>query len=235
MVWGSTTTSVSIPKAGASELQARDTLQSLGTRGLGQLGNLSDLASGKLQINPEDEALVRRIQELTGEAARQQMQSNYELVSSQVEGQLLEGGLSKSSIEAVKQALLGKDLQSSLNQSALQGQITGAQQLREGMYQNAGIKMSANQLLLNQILGGAGAVAQMGLQERLAQPTTKQSGGGLGGLVDMASLAGLGLGSLIPKKNAAAGTTPVTAPPVSTLPMGSYGSITLPNQSVPQF
>lgn len=228
MVWGSSsTTTTTIPKAGAQENRARDMMEQLGTRGLGQLGNLEDLASGKLQLSPEDAALIRQIQELTGEAARNEMKSNYELSASQVEGQLLEGGLAKSSIEAVQQALLGKQMQSSLDQSALQGQITSAQQMRQGMYDTAGIKLNANQLLLNQILGGAGGLAEMGLRERLAQTTTTTSSGGLGGLVDMAGLAGMGLGSLLPKKAATGG---VTAAPVSSMPGGSSWS----NNAVPQ-
>lgn len=229
MVWGSSsTTTVTIPKAGAEERQARGVMQELGTRGLGQLGNLSDLASGKLQVSPEDAALIAQIQRLTGEAARKEMQSNYELTASQVEGQLLEGGLAKSSIEAVQQALLGKQLQSSLDQSALQGQINSAQQLRQSMYDTAGIKLNANQLLLNQILGGAGGVAEMGLRERLAQTTTTTSQSGLGSLVDMAGLAGMGLGSLLPRKSAAG----ATAAPVSGMPGASASSGTyMPGQS----
>lgn len=211
MVWGaSSTTTVTIPKAGKDETAARGMLSELGSRGLGQLGNLSDLASGKLQISPEDEALVKRIQELTAEASRNEVKSNYEMMAGEVEGQLLEGGLAKSSIEAVKHALLGKQLQSSLDSSAIQGQITSAQQLREGMYNNAGIKLNANQLLLNQILGGAGGVAEMGLRERIAQPTQTTTSNGLGSLVDLAGMAGLGLGSLIPKKAAAAAPAAVS-------------------------
>lgn len=232
MVWGSSSTATTtIPKAGAQETAARGTLQDLGTRGLGQLGNLGDLAAGKLQASPYEQDLIRQIQELTGQAARKEAQSNYELMASDVEGQLLEGGLAKSSIEAVKQALLGKQLQSSLDQSALQGQITSAQQLRQGMYDRAGVQLNANQLLLNQILGGSGAVAQMGLQERIAQPTTKTSSGGLGGLTDLAGMAGLGLGSIIPKllQRSPAGA-PATAPPVSTMSGGGGGGV-VPQQS----
>lgn len=228
MVWGSSSTvTTTIPKAGAQETAARDTLNELGTRGMGQLGNLSDLASGKLQISPEDAALIRQIQELTGEAGRRQMQSNYEVMAGEVEDQLLQGGIAKSSMEAVKQALLGKQLQDSLDQSALQGQITSAQQLRQGMYDTANLRLNTNQLLLNQILGGAGAVADMGLRERLAQTTTTTTSGGLGSLVDMASLAGLGLGSIIPKKGAAAAAA-VSAAPATT---GGSASVNIPNQS----
>lgn len=239
MVWGSsstTTNTTTIPGMGERENVAGGILSELGTRGLGQLGNLSDLASGKLQISPHDEALIRRIQELTGESARNQVGANYDFMSGQLEDDLLGSGIGKSSMEAVKKAMLGQQLQRSLDESSLQGQISSAQQLRDSQYQTAGIKLNANQLLLNQILGGAGSVAEMALKERLSQSTTttttESNDGLLGGLTDLASLSGLGLGAIIPKvggmlvgsKSPAA----VSSQPASS---GGSSSVNIPNQS----
>jgi hypothetical protein len=177
MAWGSSTTtteSSTLPGMGTQEAGARATLEQLSKGGMGQLGNLKDLASGKLQLSPEDMALIRQIQELTAKQAQESVKSNYDLMASQTAGETLQRGISGSSIDAVNQALLGKQLQSSLDQSALQGQITSADQMRKGMYENAGIKLNANQLLLNQIMGGSEALGRMGLEERLAQKTTTQ-------------------------------------------------------------
>ena len=85
---------------------------------------------------------------------------------------MLDRGLEGSSIEAVNNALLGRQLQQTLDQSSMQQQITNAQQLQQQATNRAGIQLNANQLLLQRILGGSQGVAGMGLQERLAQGTS---------------------------------------------------------------
>ncbi len=149
-------------------------LMQLAQGGIGQL-NLGELASGELSVSPQDADLVRQIASLTGDMQRNQAQQNYEAMAGSVEGQLLDRGMEDSSIEAVSQALLGRQLQQSLDQGAIQNQITSSQMLQQMPFQRAGLQLSANQALLQQVLGGAQAVGNMGLQERLAQMTTTQS------------------------------------------------------------
>lgn len=189
------TTQTSIAGMTAQDRTARGMLEQLGQRGMDQMGNLSDLASGNLQLSPQDVALIQQINALSGQQARNEFQQNYETVRGRVEGGLLDRGLANSSIEAVSQALMGQQLQQSLDQGTLQGQITSAQQMRQQALDSAGIKLNANQLLLQQILGGAGQLASMGLNERLAQTKTTSKTGGIGaGLGAAAQLGGMGLG-----------------------------------------
>jgi len=204
------TQTTTLPGMGAGESGARNLLAQLAQSGMGQMGNISDLASGKLTLSPQDEEMIRRIQELTMQSARAQARTNYEDMVGQVEGQALEAGLGGSSVEAINRAILGRQLQGTLDQTALQGQITSAEQMRQQANDSAGLKLNANQLLLSQILGSAGNLAQMGLQERLAQATTtstqKQNsgvGGALGQIGGMAVAAWNPLGML--GKSAAAG------------------------------
>jgi len=199
-----TTQTTTIPGAGGTEQNARALLEQLGQSGMSQMGNLKDLANGQFTLSPADEEMIRRIQQLTMEQARGQARMNYEDMASQVEGQALEAGIGGSSIDAVNRAVLGRQLQGTLDQVGLQGQINSAQQLRQAAVEGGQMKLNANQLLLQQIMGTTGQLANMGLQERLSQTTTKQKtpssiGGTLGQLGGMAvaawnPLAGLGLG-----------------------------------------
>ena len=170
----STTTSEStrtLPGIGQQESRARALLMQLAEGGMDQLGDLSSLTSGQFSVTPQDEAFIRQISNLSGELQRSQARSNFDEMSQAVEGQLLERGLEGSSIEAVNNALLGRQLQQSLDQGAMQREITSAQQLQQQAYNRAGIQLNANQLLLNRILNGAQAVGGMALNERLAQGT----------------------------------------------------------------
>lgn len=170
-----TEVSSTIPGIGEQESRARALMMQLAESGQGQLGDLGALARGDMQITPQDEALIRQIAQLTGDLGRAQAQQNYEALAPQVEGQLLERGLEGSSIEAVNQAMLGRQLQQTLDQSSLQQQLISAQQLQQQPLARAGIQLNANQLLLQRILGGAQSVGQMGLQERWAQTTETQT------------------------------------------------------------
>jgi len=170
-----TTNETTIKQIGSQEQDMRNLLASTAQGSADQLGNLTDLANGNLQLSPQDAALIRQIQELSGQAARGQMQDNAAMQSSQLEDRLLGKGMGGASVEAVNEALIGRQLTSDLNQSVLQGQIQGAQQMRQGVLDTAGIKLNANQLLLSNILQGAGAVSSMGLEERLVQRKDTQT------------------------------------------------------------
>jgi len=169
------TRSVTFDEMGQQEASMRAVLEQLAQRGMLQLGDMSSLTSGRMDITPQDEAFIRQISALTGELQRGQAQQNYDTMSQQVEGQLLSRGLEGSSIEAVNQALLGRQLQQSLDQGALQNQITSAQQLQQQAQNRAAVQLNANQLLLNQILNSAQGLAGMSLQERLTGQTITQT------------------------------------------------------------
>lgn len=188
----SQTTTTTLPGAGQSEAMAREVLARLTGSGEAQMGDLSGLARGEVSLSPQTAALLQEIQRMTMESTRAQARANYEDMANQVQASALDSGIEGSSIEAVNRAVLGRQLQQTLDQSALQGQITTAQQMRAATLEDAGIKMNANQLLLQQILGAAEPLTRLGLQERLAQATTttkqKQSLGA--GLTDMAMMGG---------------------------------------------
>lgn len=170
-----TTTTRDMPGIQSQEQQARDIMAQLGTGGMDQLGDLSNLASGNLQISPEDEELMRRIQQLSGDSARNQMQQNLDFATGNLEDTLLSRNVGNASIEAVEQAMLGRQSLSDLNLSTIEGQKTEAEQLRQHTLDRGGLQLNANQLILNRILGGAGGVAEMGLNERINQTTTTET------------------------------------------------------------
>ena len=190
------TQTTSIQGIGGKVLQMRDLLAGLASSGAGMLegGSMQDLLSGNMSVTSQDREFIQQISSLTNQLQRDQAQTNFQDMSGAVEGQMLERGLEGSSIEAVNNAVLGRQLQQTLDQGSLQGQITSAQQLQQQAMNRTGVQLSANQLLLNQILSGAGAVGQMGLQERLAQPsstgTIESSGGGWGQLGQVAGGVG---------------------------------------------
>lgn len=164
-----------IPGMGQQESEARALLAKLTGQMGGQMGDLGDLAKGNFSFSPQDAALIQQIQRLTQEQARSGIQDNAALAMNSVEGNLLSRGLGGSSIEAVNKAMIGRQMSDALNQSTIQGQITSAQQLRQAALDRAGIKLNANQLLLQKILGSAGTLADLGLKERMAQTTTTQT------------------------------------------------------------
>jgi len=167
-----TTTTTTVPGAGGQETAANDILRQLAQGGLSQLGDLSGLASGNVQISPEDRAFIEEISRLSQKAAANNIRSNAAETMGAVEANALERGIGSSTIEAVNKAVGMRQMQESLDQSAISGQITTAQQLREQALSRAGLQLNANQLLLQRILGGASQLSAQGLQERLTQATT---------------------------------------------------------------
>lgn len=166
------TVTSTIPGAAGGAMDARQLLLAMGQGAAGQMGDLGALANGQLQITPEDEALIRRISELTSESARANIQDNAAFASAQLEDRTLAKGIAGSTIEAVDEAMIGRQMQQSLDTEALKNEITSAEQLRKQSLDRAGVQLSSNQLLMQQLLGGAGGFAQMDLQERLNQGTT---------------------------------------------------------------
>lgn len=190
-----TTQTTTLPGQGAQEAGARSALSQLAQ---GQMGDISNLANGNFQITPEDRAFIEQIAALSQRAAGNTIRANAADTMGAIEGDLLSRGLEGSTIEAVDKAVGMRQMQQSLDQSAIEGQITTAQQLREQALSRAGLQLNANQLLLQRILGGAGQLGQLGLQERLAQVTTKQETekpfdwGGVAGMAGQVGAAAVG-------------------------------------------
>ena len=172
------TQTTEIPSAGGQESQLRDLLAQLAHQAGGaiDMDALTQLASGQL-LSPTgaDEGLIAQSVQASQEIAERAARSQYEDISAQVENDLLERGIEGSSIEAVNQAILGRQMQQQLADVSSQGQQFGSQALMNLPFQRAGVQLSANQQLLQQLLGGAGTGIQAGLSERLAQGTTTQT------------------------------------------------------------
>jgi len=137
-----------------------------------QSGNLSDLANGKMTVQPQDAALINEIQKLTDQNARVGLQENLAQVMSGVEGNMLDRNIAGSTVEAMGKSLAGTQALADLNRQTIASGINNAQSLRQQTLDRAGITLNANQLLLQRLLGGAQGVYQPALQARLAQGTT---------------------------------------------------------------
>jgi hypothetical protein len=205
-----TTQTTTIPGAGGAEQSIIRLLQQLAQQSGGQLGDLSKLAAGDIGgPTGQDMQLIAdsigRIAEITNrEIARSSQQGQAQLGE-----QLLGRGVSGSSSESVQRAILESGLQDQLANTLSRAQAQGSQTALQLPFQRAGLQLSANQQLFNQLIGAGLPVAQMGLQERIAQPTTTQTqeqGFGFNDIVALgsiaaapftggASLAGLGLAS----------------------------------------
>lgn len=169
-----------IPERTAQEQQIMDQLQDIGTR-TGEAIDpqiLQQLASGQLAgATDADRALVEQAIQASQEIAERAARSQYQEISQQVESGLLERGMEGSSIEAVNQAILGRQLQQQLADVSSRGQQFGSEALLNLPFQRAGVQLNANQQLLQQLLGTSGGVLQAGLQERLGQPSVTSSPG----------------------------------------------------------
>ena len=165
-----------IPGASEQEVRMRGILEQLASGA--QMGDISNLASGNFQVTPEDRAFIEQISRLSQRAAGDTIRSNAADTMGAVESNALDRGIGSSTIESVNKAVGMRQMQQSLDQSAITGQVTNAQQLREQALSRAGIQLNANQLLLQRILGGAQGLAGLGLQERLAQGTVNTSSSG---------------------------------------------------------
>jgi len=161
-----------IPGASADETQLRALLSTLANSTSGQFGDLSSMAAGNISASDSDRQFIELAQNAAAEIARKNAENNFASQKRGVEEQLLSKGMEGGSVEAVQTALLGKSNQDALNNINLQQQGQAAEQMTSLPFQRAGVQLSANQLLLQKLLGAANPVMQQSLQERLAQGTT---------------------------------------------------------------
>lgn len=143
---------------GEQSPEARQMMQQLAqmTAGTaGQFGDLSQLASGQLQLNPQDRALIQQAQEASGQQAQQQMEQQMQTILRQLEDTAIGRGIQGSSLEAVNNALIGQDFQRQLAQMAMQQQGQAANQMLNMPFQRAGTQINANQALMQRLVGGS--------------------------------------------------------------------------------
>ena len=132
-------------------------LQQYMQQGMGQTGDLSAYARGEVGGPTEqDRASVQDAQSAAGDVARAQMEQALAEALQQVEGGLLDRGLEGSSIEAVTNALIGRDFNRQMATMLGQQRAEGAQQLVNMPFQRADVALNANQLLMQRLVQGAG-------------------------------------------------------------------------------
>jgi hypothetical protein len=181
-----------IPAAGAAESNLLRLLQQLAQSGAGQLGDLSALAQGQFGMPTEQD--IQLIAQSIGRArqlAESQLQASGDVLGARAREDLAARGVSGSSSEVVSNLLNQLGTQQSIAQSILGAQQAGGEALMALPFQRAGVQLSANQQLFNQILGAAQPAIMAPLQARLAQGTTTQTQSGFG-LGQLAGLTGLG-------------------------------------------
>ena len=168
------TETVTLPPASGGEGSIIEMLRKLGLGNIGQLGDLSKLASGDISaLSPTgaDRALVAENMGFTGDIARRQMEETLSQLSGGLDENLAERGVSGASFEAVDKALLrrgvGNDIASMMDRSRIEGN-TALMQLPG---QRAGIQLGANQELFNRIIGSLGPALAGYQNPRMASQT----------------------------------------------------------------
>lgn len=183
-----------IPGASARARRIESLLEDVLTRADGSLD--FDIST---EITPQQRAYLAQIQELTGDVARSQMRAGLQEAQGQVEAGLLDRGLQGSSIEAVQQAIQGRDFTRQMNEFLMRTQAQTAEQMVNTGFANAQVRLNQNQQLLSTLLGGSQTLLARDLQERMAQGTsttktrTKKSAFG-----QMMQLGQLGASFLVP-------------------------------------
>lgn len=171
-----TTTEQTVGPQSAQAQEMMRQLMQLTQQSQGQLGDLSDLAAGNIQAGPQDRRLVEQSANAAAEMARRNAERDFLTTSRQTEDQLVSRGVDSSTIDAVVQALQGRQYQHQLGQIGLQQQGQSAEMMASMPLQRAGIQLNANQAILQRILGGAQPTLNYDIQARLGnmtQQTTK--------------------------------------------------------------
>jgi len=164
------TSETSIPGMTAAERRIQQLQLQAAEQAAGALDLSGDIST---EATPQQLDYIRRMQESTGEIARSQMEAGLRESMGQVEAGALARGIEGSSIEQVMQAINARDFQRQMNEMILSQQGQSAQQALNTGFANAELRLNRNQQLLNALLGTGGQVGGRGLQERMAQATTR--------------------------------------------------------------
>ena len=150
-------------------------LQQLAEQAGVQLGDLGDIAGGDLSATPEDRRLIEESAGAASDIARRQAEDAYTFARGQTEETLISRGVDDSTIGAVTEAIQGKQYQQQLADIASQQQGQVASGLMQMPFQRAEAQISANQAILQRILGGSGQVLNYDLQTRLGSTTQEET------------------------------------------------------------
>lgn len=182
-------TTTTVPARGAGEANLLQLLQQLAQGSAGQLGDLSQLAQGEVGMpTSSDIDLIARSIGRSRQLAEGQLKASGDVLSARGREDLAGRGVTDSSSEIIKTLMNQLGTQQSISQSILGAQEQGGQALMNLPFQRAGLQLSANQQLFNQILGAATPGLTVPLQERLAQTTSTQEQSGF----DLSQLFSLG-------------------------------------------
>jgi hypothetical protein len=172
----STITTQTIPGRGQQESDILKLLAELTGDAGGQLGDLGQLAQGDLSMlgpSGQDQELVSQSITRAAEMARRALQGQLQLGGANLDEELAARGIQGSSIEGFRRAGLEAGAFNQILNVTEGAAQRGGEALLNLPFQRANVQLNANQALFNRILGAGGLVAQTGLQERLAQPTTE--------------------------------------------------------------
>lgn len=146
--------------AGPQSPEAAAMMQLLGSttqEAAGQMGDLSDIASGQFNLSPEMMQQISRLQQIMGDQGRIQMEQNLQTATRGVEDTAIGRNIAGSTMEAVLQGTVGEQALQSANMQAL-GQE--AQAVNLGIQlprQDAALAIQGNQALMQRLVGGAQA------------------------------------------------------------------------------
>lgn len=166
-----TTEQSSIPGRTGAENEIEQMLRAFVQQAQGQMGDLSDLASGNLQASGQDRAFLQESIGAGRDIAERQARRSYEDASRMTEEDLLGRGMDQSTIDAVVQALQGRQYQDTMANIGSQSQEQMATGMMQMPFQRAQTQLNANQLLLQRLMGGAQTIMGHNLNERLGQRT----------------------------------------------------------------
>ena len=127
-----------------------------------------------------DQELIAQSIGSAGDAARNALQTQGDILAAQGREQLSSRGVSGSSSEVLGTLLNQLGTQQGINQSIYQQQAQGGQALLNLPFQRAQTQIGANQALFQQILGASNPALSSLTQSRIAQPTTTQTQSGVG-------------------------------------------------------
>lgn len=173
-----TTSRTTIDPRSQQESQLIRLFQGLANQAGSQLGefDLSSLLSGdSLVPTDSDFNLANQAIEATGSTARRQLQDFVREGNLGLDETLSARGVQGSSIEAVNRGLVTRDANRQLANILDSERGQQANLLTQLPFQRANVQLGANQQLLQQ-LGLGQFASNFGLQERLAQGTTRGSG-----------------------------------------------------------
>ena len=170
-----TTTTSTIPEAGAQEAGLRTLLQRLIESSAGQFGDLSALAQGEVGgPTADDLALIAS----TLGRTRDITQRNLSVLSQEGQARLSERfaaqGMTGASSEFVDRAILERDLLRQGGNLMDRSRIEANQALMQLPFQRAQVQLGANQTLLQGLLGMANPLLQGLQQDRALSGTTVQ-------------------------------------------------------------